>query len=412
MRTLDHWKGRLSALPTTIDCAEMRIIGNDYCQPVFVGPGHVDIRSATDIDFTMYATAANEVDAIRQLGRAHKNAYEIRDQFTLVMTDYQGIEWHCGWTRPEPQTIRNRGWLLKGRINSLVTRATGDWVSDKSSIELVFQPKFCVPMSKSMLTVTSIDDVEIERKCSAGQQTVQVLDSEVTFFYRPSSDTLWLTAETSTRLRHPYAENWVCEPLRILLGQRIYPRLVARNFGDRTAHVWLRPSLGEYPGLGVASLLGDDHAGLRKDFWKLYASLLQMIAEDRTADGHPNFEPHAITRFYDEIIRATQGSRWVLCMTLSSVAEGLVRLLIPCNPRAKIDNHLKALVCQKILRRENQVAWTRVRHEVMHGNLVSPWGTEEEDKQLSQLIDLIRRLTRKLIEPYVGEDSRGTDRVL
>ncbi|TKJ32889.1 MAG: hypothetical protein CEE38_21960 [Planctomycetes bacterium B3_Pla] len=408
MKTLDYWDGRLTTIPSSIDCAEMRILGGDHAPPVFTGPGHIDIRSTTDIDFTMYATPADDSDAIRRLARARENPYEVLDQFVLVATDYQGTEWNCGWIRPELKGMPNIGWPLTGKINSLVTRAEGPWVSEQSSVELVFRPKLCLPMDKAMVTVTSIDGTEIERKHSAGQQTIQLLNSEVRFFYTPSSDSLWLTAETSDKLQHPYAENWVSEPLRILLGQLVYPRLVARNFGDGTAHVWLRPLPRHFRSLSIASLLGEDPSGARKEFWELYASLLRLIAEARDDDGHPNLESHPITRFYEEIIRATQGSKWVLCMTLSSVAEGLLRLLIPPGQKVKIDNFMKMLVRQNILVDENQLSWTKVRHAVMHGQLVSLWGTKEEDKELDHLVDLVRRLTREFIKQRVDVKSDTT----
>ena len=57
MRTLDFWKSRLTAVPSTIECPEMRLLsGHDHEPPVFLGSGHIDIRSLTNIDFTMFAT--------------------------------------------------------------------------------------------------------------------------------------------------------------------------------------------------------------------------------------------------------------------------------------------------------------------------------------------------------------------
>jgi hypothetical protein len=388
------------------------MLGKDSTRPVFTGPGHIDIRDETNFDFTMYATPSDNSEAIRQVMRARGNPYEVSEQFVLIATDYHGTEWNCGWTHPEPEVPAGVGWLLTGRIGSLVTLAKGHWVSRTSSIELVFPPSLWVPTNKTMVTVTTVDDIEVERKYSHGQQTVQVLDSELTFFYRPSSESLWLTADTTNKLTHPYAENWVCEPLRVLLGQLVYPLLVARNFGDGTAHVWLRRSLRQFPGLGVASLLKDNPTPMRKEFWELYSSLLQLIAAASNGREIPSIEPHPITRFYEEIIRASEGSRWVLCMTLSSVAEGLVRMLTSCSPKTKIDNHLKMLVRQKVLADEHQRSWTRVRHAVMHGHLVSPWGTKEEDNQIKQLMDLVHRLTCRLIQCSDEVSSTGLDEPL
>jgi hypothetical protein len=345
----------------------------------------------------MFATPSDNSDALRRLVRARENPYDAFEQFRLVATDYQGTKWACGWTRPELKGMPKVGWPLKGELNSLATHASGPWVSTEPGVELVFRPKIWLPMDKSMVTVTSIDGTEIARSRSAGQQTVHVLDSEIKFFYTPSDESLWLTAKVSDKVRHPYAENWLSEPLRVLLGQLVYPRLVARNIGDGTAQVWVRPSPSHFRAPSIASLLEGDVLGAGAKFWELYKGLLTLIAEDRDDQGQPNFESHRITRFYEEIIQATQGSRWVLCMTLASAAEGLVRMLPPVGNTMKVDTHMKTLVRRGVLIEDNQRSWTAVRHAVMHGQLVSPWATEEEDKRLFDLADLVRRLTRELI---------------
>jgi hypothetical protein len=442
MRTLDYWEGRLTAIPSTIECLEMRLLSaQDQGPPIFVGSGHIDIRSATEIDFTMFATPADGGDAIRRLVRARDNPYEVFDQFRLFATDYQGTEWACGWTQPELKGMPKVGWPLAGRLNSLVTHASGHWVSKEAGVELIFRPKLCLPMDKAMVTITTVDGAEVQRRHSAGRQTIQVLDSEITFFYTPSDESLWVTAKTSDKLQHPYVENWLSEPLRILLGQLVFPRLVARNFGDGTAQVWLRPSPRRFKGSGVASIVGGNPLQTRDEFWPLYADILALIAEARDGQGHPNFQAHPITRFYEEIILATQGSRWVLCMTLASVGEGLAKMLMhPSEQRSDFDEKdveslkttvegwegdkglrdrilaeigranersigrfLRDLVQRGVLAKKNENAWSSVRHAVMHGNLVSPWSTEQEDKRLLDLADLVHRLTRELIRQAKGK---------
>jgi hypothetical protein len=409
--------------------------GNDHEPPVFVGPGHIDIKSSTTIDFTMFATPSDSGDAFSRLVRARNNPYEIFDQFRLVATDYQGTKWACGWTQPELKGMHRIGWPLTGKIDSLVTHASGPWVSTESSVELVFRPKLWLPMDKAMVTITSIDDVEIQQARSAGQQTIRVLDSDIKFFYTPSDESLWITAKTSDKLQHPYAENWLSEPLRVLLGQLVYPRLVARNFGDGTAQVWLRPSPRHLRDTAIASLVGGSPFSEIALFWQLYASLLTLFAEAKDEQGHPNFQSNRVTRFYEEIIQATQGSRWVLCLTLASTAEGLAKMLMsPTDRRSdfsekdikslkttvtgwegdpdlrnrilgdiaragerSVGKYLRDLVKAGVLEKKNERAWSSVRHAVMHGNLVSPWATEEEDKRLLDLADLVHRLTRELI---------------
>jgi hypothetical protein len=418
----------------------MRLLsGDDHEPPIFVGPGHIDIRSSTAIDFTMFASAADGSDAFRRLVRAKENSYEIFDQFRLFATDYEGHRWACGWTRPTLKGLPKVGWPLTGRLTSLVTQASGPWVSKDSGVELVFQPKLRLPMDKPMVSVTSIGDEEIARRFSDGQHTIKVLASEIKFFYLPSDDFLWVTAKTSDKLQHPYAENWIGEPLRILLGQLVFPRLVARNFGDGTAQVWLRPSPRLFSDSAIASLVDGKPFSTGVKFWELYASLLTLIAEARDEKGQPNFESHRITRFYEEITQATQGSRWVLCLTLASTAEGLAKMLMRPDERKSdfdqkdikslkkhvaawkgnkvlrelilnsvayaskrtISKYLKDLVRRGILDKSNEWAWSSVRNAIMHGNLVSPWATKEEDERLLDLAKLVHCLTHELIREGV-----------
>ena len=167
----------------------------------------------------------------------------------------------------------------------------------------------------------------------------------------------------------------------------------------------------------------------------MYASLLTIIAESRDEKGNPNFEPHQIKRFYEEIIQVAQGSKWVLCMTLASTAEGLAKMLmrpedqksdfteddvkrlkdtvtgwegdkkLKCRilsdisraAERSIGRYFRDLVQRGVLMTSNEHAWSSVRHAVMHGNLVSPWATEEEDKRILDLAELVHRLTSELI---------------
>ena len=143
----------------------------------------------------------------------------------------------------------------------------------------------------------------------------------------PSDDSLWVTAKTSDKLPHPYAENWIGEPLRVLLGQLVFPRLVARNFGNGTS-----------TGLVTAfatSFISGNHRSFPGRTRPRRQTVLGVIREPahtdcrgRDGQGQPGFEAHEISRFYEELIQATQGSRWVFCMTLASTAEAIARMLM------------------------------------------------------------------------------------
>jgi hypothetical protein len=436
MRTLDHWKSRLTVIPITIECPLMQLLsGRDGEPPVFTGSGHIDVKSATAIDFTMFAAATDDSTALNQLLRARQNPYQPLDQFRLVATDYEGTEWACGWTQPLLKGVPTVGWPLSGALTCLTTHVSGPLVSEDSGVELVFQPKVVLPMEDKVTSVSSVDSREIERTETSGHHTVTVLDSEIKFFYALTEDSLWVTAKTSHKLRHPYAENWIAEPLRVILGQLIYPRLVARNFGNGTAHISLRlsPRLSVNP--AIASLIRGDPQRQGTNFWDLYKRLLKTVADARDEQGNPNFESHKITRFYEEIIQAAQSSRWVQCMTLAGTGEALARMLMrpdeqssdfpesdieslkacvaawPGNKELRsrilgdiaiaskrtVGRYLRDLAKRDVLTDTNVRAWSEVRNAVMHGSLVSPWATEEEDKRLLALAQLVHRLTHELI---------------
>jgi DNA-binding transcriptional ArsR family regulator len=293
-----------------------------------------------------------------------------------------------------------------------------------------------------MLTVSSIDGEEIARKFSRGRKTVHILDSEISFFHKPADEALWVNAKTSDKLQHPFLENWIGEPLRILLGQLMFPRLVARNFGDGTAQVSLRRSPAPPARPGIASLVGSAHVK-EAEFWKLYAGLLTVIAEDNDPK-QPSLEPHPITRFYEEIAQSARGSRWVLCMTLASAAEGIANMLprpaeqMPPFSETEVDElkktiqawrgndelrervlgwfsflgqtsvkaHLRQLREQGAITKDNEDAWNKVRNAVMHGTLVVPWATKRDDERIHALADLVHRLTRELIRKHYQTSDR------
>ncbi len=264
-----------------------------------------------------------------------------------------------------------------------------------------------------------------------------MLGTKVEFAYEPSGKAFWIRAPTSENLGHPYAENWLTEPLRIMLGSLIYPFMGARNFGDGTAHVWLRPSprSQQHSAFGLMQPFGMT-AEHDVAFWHLYAKILSVIALARDESGDPNFQSHKITRLYEELAQAQHGSRWVKLLTLASTAEALTKELWKDQDRksdyAEADltsmkqhlkdwtgnenlrNALKSALCRLkkvtptgfmrrlvkhgVLNLSEVKTWGELRNEVMHGNLVDPWPTEKGDKHLLELISLVHKLTHALIE--------------
>ncbi|MBL8860749.1 MAG: hypothetical protein JNK02_01960 [Planctomycetes bacterium] len=437
MKTLGFWENRLTSSPCTIECAEMTLLSaHDHEPPVFEGSGRIEIRSTTSITYVMHATARDSGEAFRRICASDQNPYDVQHQFRLRATDYDGVEWNGGWTQPTFQGIPKVGWPLTGQLHGLTTVATGAWVSSEPSVELLFVHPMHLPMAETMKTVSVIGDDEIQRQWSAGRQHVRVLDTDIHVSRSPGSAATWLTAKVSEKLQHPYAENWLSEPLRVLLGQLVYPRLVARNFGDGRAFVSIRPSplLNRNPRL--ASIVRGDALGEGDRFWHFYAAYLTYIAQIRGRDGHPQWEINPVTRFYEEVIQASQGSPWVTCLTFASAVEGVAKLLMtPSNgagtPEASpalrdliahieswtgdrdlrgraigsvkrfeqptVARFLRDAVQRGIIEHPQVRAWGEVRNEVMHGNLTESWPENELKEKINQLSGLLHRLTKALV---------------
>lgn len=440
LHTLDFWRDKLSGASRTIDCREMRLIGQDSEGTIISGPGRIEIRSATEIRFFLYGQAANPEQAFRKYLTAKENPYKIADQFRLFATDYQGTEWACGWTDVDFFTDHDRGWPITGELQSLLTSASGPWVSSRSGVELLLTPPIELPMTEVLRTETRIGDEKILTSSRQGRHRVAVMGTTVTFAYEPSGEALWITAETSDDLVHPYLENWLTEPLRILLGEPVYPRMVARNFGDGTAQVWIRPSPRhkQRSPIGLLQPFSTER-GRREEFWTLYEQILTFIAKAG------DFDPNAITRLYEELGDAHLGSRWVLTLTLASGAEALATgLMTEADRRSEFaEESLKAmkahlknfkgdaalrgrmlsnlglvskrsvvaymreLAGQSHLAGDEVQTWYEIRNAVMHGEMVEPWSSEESDTRLMLMLSLFHKLTRLTVSGRHHPEASG-----
>ena len=255
MRTLDHWKSKLTVIPNSIECPQMRLLtGRDHEPPVFIGPGHIDIKNSTSADFRIFAPAQKDASALLKVYSAHSNPYEMLDQFRLFAVDFEGTEWACGWTVPKIEHASSQGALVTGRVTSLSTRIIGDYVSTTSGVELLFQPSFHIPMEESMLTIHSIGDEEVHRSRRVGKQTLKLLGSVIEFSQDPVDDLLWITATASEELPHVFLENWVL--------RRDYPGITRIEMGlvSDSRQRCRRPRKNPFGGQGArARVLGRRH---------------------------------------------------------------------------------------------------------------------------------------------------------
>jgi hypothetical protein len=439
MLTLDRWREFLTT-PKTLILPHMELIGFDPEPPIVVGSGEIQMSSPHEFTFNLSGAPSNIPYALSEINRQRENIYDANARFRLIGTDDKGINWMGGWTFPRID-MRQKRWILAGELQALSVVDRSDTVSREAGAELIFYLRTGDPMAIHLSRYVRSDRPS---DILSREYEFEALGSKIRFVYEPTS-TLLISASQSADLSPPFAENWLGEPLRVLFGQPIYPRLVARNFGDGRAAVSIRPSPPLVPSARWLALWRM-HDELSKDnaaFWSSYVGLLALIARERDEGGNSNFEAHKITRLYDECIEASRVTRWVWALTIASSIEALAKLLdkkhkptrrnvAPASDREvaimELVSHIDALagdnalkkIATKALRRllnppkgmrrmlrdlsnsgvvtvEQWAAWEEIRNEVMHGGLVSHYSTKEEDAKLLLLGEMLHGLTRELI---------------
>lgn len=266
--------------------------------------------------------------------------------------------------------------------------------------------------------------------------------AEVLLILEDDDDLLIVKVPANGFLRTTFIENWLGEPLRILFGQLVFPRFVLRQT-EIWSMGWVRPSPAWSSEADACALWqGPEILSDREGFWENYRRLLSFVAAARNAEGHQNFEANRLTELYGEVIQASHGSRWVWALTYASAAEGVVDLLgLERSPRIDLEADELATLTDAVvafkayvgewagdprpiqpamnaadrmlrtttaialrhLKKQGHVsadeyaAWDRLRNRVMHGRLVSPYSSAEDDKLLLDLAGLLHALTRRLI---------------
>lgn len=436
MLTLDRWR-EFAVTPKVLRFPKLELIGHDHEPPIIVGAGEVRMDTPESFTFKLSGVPSDIGYALREMNHRKANIYDPLARLRLIGFDDSGRHWSGGWTMPALSAVGNN-WIFEGQIENLGTEVEGTEVCEESGAELLFLLRVGDPMALRLaryVRTVAPDGNDLR------ERELDLLGSKIRFSYEGAAGTLLVTATTSDNLGPPFAENWLSEPLRILFGQLIYPRLVARNFGNGRARVTIRRSPGLIRGAGWAALWEKEKAGDDASFWDTYGRLLSYVALDRDDKGKPNFESNELTRRYEECILAARGSRWVWALTFASTVEGLIKMLQRRDPslvelakpsKEEIESidalvkHidgwpgseqlkgiarnvvgrsaemsatrvLRPLVSKSVITSDQLAAWRAVRHRVMHGELVSIYSTENEDKQLLALASLTYALTRHLL---------------
>ena len=422
MPALDRLRPYLTA-PVNLSFARMTLLCRDFEPALVEGEGVFTMQSEQSFEYRLTGAPLDPDHVMRMMSRATESRYDPMEQFRLVMWTEDGEEWAGGWTVPSVE-IENGVWVFSGDCEGLTGGAPTAPAPMGNS-----EACFLIPRNHSAsAALRRIVRTETTPGHWEPWKAIDVLGTEVTFAFATETNTLSIRAPMTPTFPAPSAENWFGEPLRIMLGQLVYPRLVERRFSEGRAMVWVRRSPrwtrdSAWLALWEAATSAPDGA----DFFDLYRSLLTMVAQAG------DWGSHTVTSYYEEVVQAMRGSRWVWALTMASSIEGLSRILVPeqtlradadpegvadllrhidqweglsrLKDRAKgavgsadkvsVERALRDLVAAGVGTGDQVASWKSVRNRVMHGELVSPYSTQEDDRILLNLSGLLRALTRE-----------------
>jgi hypothetical protein len=421
MATLDHWRSFLET-PKTIELVHAEFVGRGglHAEPLLVGAGEIRMATLQDFSYAVTPTTGELIAFFKALEHKRQYPYDGTARLRLFGKDVNGVDWSGGWTMP--QKFNFAPLVIEGQLTAL--DVTEKLAAETQSTELLFRADYLHPLARVMGVLGGPGRSRFERR-------LEILGSVIYFSYERKSNVVCITASHSKQLPPTYTERWLTQPLRIIFGQPVQPRLVARNKGHEAIIFVLAP-----PPLDVSSWSAYWTDDSNPDgFFDCYSRLLTMIALAGDVSG----EAHSVTRFYDELAQVAHASRWVMALTLAGCTEGLAKLLRPKMSSGAFEEEsqwskdaddlaesinklegpdtlkrkameavrqtkgpstagtLRALQKAGTVSSEQFKAWSDLRHRVMHGNFVSPYSNELEDNQMSHLMGIVRALTRELV---------------
>ncbi len=425
MVNLTDWS-HLSRIPDFIDADEMAIVGHDFDVPLVVGKGRFRIIDSDTFEYEITGKAPDIGRSLGYLSKIRQYPYRGDLRCRLMFEGRGGEHFNGGWTVPHFEPIKG------GQMGDLLCRGSSDelWIGGLAgaSGKPIMEIQVSIPHGRRSFFV-------LAKFVGAGHQ-MDILGTRLEFEFDQTSNVLRISAEAVDGFTIPFGENWLAEPLRIMFGELIYPRLVIRDFGEGRADFCLRAvaDARRLP-VWVGLWRGDRFLADKNAFWETYASLLAYVASAKETDGTPHFEANNLTRHYEEIIQAAAGSRRVWVLNLASSVEALLLELFPRRSKDQSadekaiadlvehigkwpgDNDLKAAAAGAVRRKAEMNAskalttlferggvnksgvdaWKAVRHKVMHGSLVSIYSDKEEDDRILALVELVHRLSEQIV---------------
>lgn len=407
--------------PVTLACHRMTLLCRDFEPALVEGSGTFTIVNEREFEYRLTGTPADLGHAMHVINRAREDRYDTLSQFRLILVDENGDEWNAGWTMPE-FNVGDDGWTFSGTCDALMGGGSSEPEQAGAEARFIIPRNHGATAALHRLVRTEVRPGEWE-----AVRTIEVFGSPVSFRFDRAAGVLAISTPHTEAMPAHSAENWVGEPLRILFGQLVFPRLVERRFPDGRSMLWVRRSPA-WTRDSVWLAMWDASDPTTEDrFFDLYRDLLTMVVRTGL------WGSHTVTAYFEEVIQAMRGSRWVWAMTMASSIEGIARILVPEETRrpdsdpaaiAGLIEHIDTWVGPQRLKdtarsavgRADQVSvvrglialadqgvgsraqvetWKRLRNQVMHGEFVSNYSTEKDDTILLNLADLLRALTRE-----------------
>lgn len=424
----------ISAPGSSVACTEMRLLGRQG-EVLALGAGKVSLDTFGDFAFEFEGHTTDRDEFCQFVSYHKRNPYDARARLRLVVVDASGEELHCGYTSSNEMSLGD-GTNLKcsGPVEGLSLDAPA--FADVGTEVLFFVPE--QHWLSRVLAISFPPPDETGRS----RHLMELLGSSLEFEFEPQTRSLTISVTGGDGFPQTYTERWLSEPLRIMVGQLMFPRVYLRANPDRSIVMVSPNRLWHREGDGYCLL--DPALTFEKPthFFDMYAELLAFVATARDASGNPNFERHPLTIFYEELAQAMRGSRWIMTLTLASAIEGALELLFPKDAKDETANvaeikelkqhidkwgghstsseesvaslkdrakgavsftaeltaikRLRLLQQRKLVSAREVAAWEKVRNKVAHGKVFSPFSSEENDGIIINLMTLFRRLAGQI----------------
>lgn len=420
---------KISSPSSVILCPDMQLLGH-LGETIVQGSGKLTLNELGNFHFDLNGCAADPELLNHYVLEQRRKPYESFWRFRLVVTDSSGQDFHCGFA--DTDSLRNSDGpvICSGRADGLNFDAPCS--GDVGTEILILIPE------RHWLNVTLAVSFPPPDECGICRFSTDVAGAPLEFEYERATHTLTIAIVGNETFPQTYTERWLSEPFRMLLGQLAFPRVIVRSNYDR-AIVWISQIRNWHAEADHFSLL--DPATAFEDpqiIFEMYAELLAFVANARDENGDLNFDRNPLTLFYEELAQAMRGSRWIMTLTLASAIEGALKLLFPpdafdetvnvaelqslkrhindwaghpdstlesitaLKDRAKravgYATELTAIKRLRLLAKQKKVAahevraWEKVRNKVAHGNIFSPFSSEENDQLIISLMSLFRRI--------------------